>query len=279
MRTVVAATRLPSPLRGGVGGGVASAPPLYLRRNPSPKPSPRKGERALTSRRGFRETFCMNDQGRPTRAEPIAAERKTFTGNRGLAIEEALLFEIGRNEVTGVDVDMPATKGDRLGKASPQGADRSAGTLRARRDAPLRAAQPEELRHRPRHLSARLVHDEAQPAAQRAGGAADRLCRHPPAAAGLLGARRAGADPRARPLAHRDHRHAFGRDDAEGRRAWRALRHDGDQGGARRARRDAHQGAGAGLRARHQPGDGGAARLFGRAGAGARRTARCISTR
>ena len=65
------------------------------------------------------------------------------------------------------------------------------------------------------------------------------FCRHPPAAAGLLRAGRAGADPRARPLAARDHRHAFGRDEPEGRRAWRALRHDGDQGGAFRARRDA----------------------------------------
>lgn len=58
----------------------------------------------------------MNDQGRPTRAEPVAAERKTFTGNRGLAIEEALLFEIGRVGITGVDVDVPENKRDRLGK-------------------------------------------------------------------------------------------------------------------------------------------------------------------
>ncbi len=58
----------------------------------------------------------MNDQGRPTRAEPIAAEPKTFTGARGLAIEEPLLFEIGRAEITGVDIDAVATKGDRLGK-------------------------------------------------------------------------------------------------------------------------------------------------------------------
>ena len=39
----------------------------------------------------------MNDQTRPTRAEPIAAKHETFTGNRGLAIEEPLLFEIGRH--------------------------------------------------------------------------------------------------------------------------------------------------------------------------------------
>jgi len=54
--------------------------------------------------------------GPPTRAEPIAAEPKTFTGNRGLAIEEPLLFEIGRAEITGVDIDPVASKSDRLGK-------------------------------------------------------------------------------------------------------------------------------------------------------------------
>ena len=84
-------------------------------------------------------------------------------------------------------------------------------------------------------------------------------------------ARRAGADPRARPLAARDHRHALRRDEPQGRRAWRALRHDGDQGGACRSRRGAQQGAGAGIGARHQPGDRGAARLFGGLRAGAPR--------
>jgi glycine cleavage system P protein (glycine dehydrogenase) subunit 2 len=57
----------------------------------------------------------MNDQGRPTNVEPVAAKRETFTGNHALAIEEPLLFEIGRAEITGVDVDVPETKGDRLG--------------------------------------------------------------------------------------------------------------------------------------------------------------------
>ena len=78
----------------------------------------------------------MNDQGRPTRAEPIAAKRETFTGNRGLAIEEPLLFEIGRAEISGVDVDVPATKGDRLGKH--------------RRKAPIdlpALSEPEAMRH------------------------------------------------------------------------------------------------------------------------------------
>ena len=58
--------------------------------------------------------------------------------------------------------------------------------------------------------------------------------------------------------------------DAEGRRARRAVRHDGDQVGAGGARREAIDGAGAGIGARHQSGDCGAARLPRRDRAGAR---------
>jgi glycine dehydrogenase subunit 2 len=58
----------------------------------------------------------MNDQGRPTRAEPVAAKHETFTGARALAAEEPLLFETGRADITGVDIDVPKTKSDRLGK-------------------------------------------------------------------------------------------------------------------------------------------------------------------
>jgi glycine dehydrogenase subunit 2 len=58
----------------------------------------------------------LNRQGRPTAAdvaEPSA--RTTFTGNRALRIEEPLLFEIGRPEVTGVDLDEPAEFTPRFG--------------------------------------------------------------------------------------------------------------------------------------------------------------------
>ncbi len=58
----------------------------------------------------------MNDQTRPTRAEPLEAKRETFTGNHALAIEEPLLFEIGRAEISGVDVDLPEAVPERLGK-------------------------------------------------------------------------------------------------------------------------------------------------------------------
>jgi len=78
----------------------------------------------------------MNDQGRPTRAEPKEAKCETFTGNRGLAIEEPLLFEIGRKEISGVDVDVPETTGNRLGKH--------------RRKAPIdlpALSEPEGMRH------------------------------------------------------------------------------------------------------------------------------------
>ncbi|MFG1299345.1 aminomethyl-transferring glycine dehydrogenase subunit GcvPB [Xanthobacter sp. V3C-3] len=59
----------------------------------------------------------MNREGRgattPQSAAPFAPE--TFTGNRALDLEEGLLFEIGRTEVTGVDIPEPAPFKDRLG--------------------------------------------------------------------------------------------------------------------------------------------------------------------
>jgi len=51
----------------------------------------------------------VNEQGRPTApgAANSAGMEHTFTGNRGLQIEEPLIFEIGRNDVTGVDLPEP----------------------------------------------------------------------------------------------------------------------------------------------------------------------------
>jgi glycine dehydrogenase subunit 2 len=58
----------------------------------------------------------MNQQGRPTKpVEAVSTAPATFTGNRALRIEEALIFEIGRPEVTGVDLDEPAAFTPRLG--------------------------------------------------------------------------------------------------------------------------------------------------------------------
>jgi glycine dehydrogenase subunit 2 len=58
----------------------------------------------------------MNDQGRPTHpGEATPIRRATFTGNRALDMEEALIFETGRLGATGVDIDEPAPFEDRLG--------------------------------------------------------------------------------------------------------------------------------------------------------------------
>jgi len=58
----------------------------------------------------------LNRQGRSTAAgEAGAARAATFTGNRALRIEEALIFEIGRPEVSGVDLDEPPDFALRLG--------------------------------------------------------------------------------------------------------------------------------------------------------------------
>jgi glycine dehydrogenase subunit 2 len=51
----------------------------------------------------------LNRQGRPSEAgQAEASAHETFTGNRALQIEEALIFEIGRSETTGVDLEEPA---------------------------------------------------------------------------------------------------------------------------------------------------------------------------
>jgi glycine dehydrogenase subunit 2 len=57
--------------------------------------------------------------GRPMEAA-AAPEAKTFTSNRGLEIEEGLIFEIGRPENTGVDLDEPLPFKHRLGSLERQ---------------------------------------------------------------------------------------------------------------------------------------------------------------
>lgn len=61
--------------------------------------------------------MSMNTQGRPTAAGDAGAafRPKTFTGNRALDMEEPLLFEIGRLDVTGVDLDEPEAFETELG--------------------------------------------------------------------------------------------------------------------------------------------------------------------
>ncbi len=62
----------------------------------------------------------LNKQGRPTRPQDGGNNadertRATFTGNRALQLEEPLIFEIGRREISGVDVPEAAGAGSRLG--------------------------------------------------------------------------------------------------------------------------------------------------------------------
>ncbi|MFL5108310.1 MAG: aminomethyl-transferring glycine dehydrogenase subunit GcvPB, partial [Xanthobacteraceae bacterium] len=79
----------------------------------------------------------LNRQGRPTGAgDSDSTVPATFTGNRALRIEEALIFEIGRPEVSGVDLDEPATFTPRLGTLT--------------RDVPMGLpglSEPEAVRH------------------------------------------------------------------------------------------------------------------------------------
>jgi glycine dehydrogenase subunit 2 len=79
----------------------------------------------------------MNNQGRPTRpTDTDAAPVETFTSNRGLDIEEALLFEIGRPDTSGVDIDEAPAFEDRLGAHARKGAIGLPGL-----------SEPETLRH------------------------------------------------------------------------------------------------------------------------------------
>ena len=58
----------------------------------------------------------LNNQGRDTQPQTSVREtRETFTGNRALDLEEALIFDIGHVEATGVDIDAPDEFTARLG--------------------------------------------------------------------------------------------------------------------------------------------------------------------
>src|SRR5471032_457856 len=58
----------------------------------------------------------LNNQGRPTHSGDAAiSDAGTFTGNRALDMEEALIFETGRLDATGVDIDEPSPFASRLG--------------------------------------------------------------------------------------------------------------------------------------------------------------------
>ena len=76
--------------------------------------------------------MTMNAQGRPTQPSPAAGDAAaTFTGNRALDAEEALIFELGRLNVTGVDIDEPEPFASRLGAFARKVADRPSRAHRA----------------------------------------------------------------------------------------------------------------------------------------------------
>ena len=54
-------------------------------------------------------------EARERAGEAIERESPTFSGNRGLAIDEPLIFEIGRTDTTGVDLPEPPPVASRLG--------------------------------------------------------------------------------------------------------------------------------------------------------------------
>ena len=137
---------------------------------------------------------------------------ETFTGNRGLQIEEPLIFEQDRPAAAASICRSRRRSRDRLDGLERAGADRPARAQRAAGGAPLHAARRRRTTPSTRALSAGLVHHEAQPAPQREDGAAARLRRPPSAAAGLDRAGRARADRHAGALAEDADRHAGGGD-------------------------------------------------------------------
>jgi glycine dehydrogenase subunit 2 len=91
----------------------------------------------------------MNREGRPTRPEGVEAGAATWTGNRGLMLEEPLLFEIGDTETTGVDFDPPSHS---RGEGQPPHSDgrvreRLAGLQRNRPIGLAGLTEPETVRH------------------------------------------------------------------------------------------------------------------------------------
>jgi len=81
--------------------------------------------------------MSMNTQGRPTTpGEAADATHPTFTGNKALMIEEPLIYEIGRPDVTGVDLDDDAETETHLG-----------GLERAQDPGLPGLSEPETMRH------------------------------------------------------------------------------------------------------------------------------------
>ena len=100
----------------------------------------------------------MNEQGRPTAPVTAVTEdaANTFTGNRALQMEEPLIFETGRYDVTGVDLPQEARSAERAtGSKQEAGSAEGATGKKTRlgkhaRTAPIDLpglTEPEAMRH------------------------------------------------------------------------------------------------------------------------------------
>lgn len=102
--------------------------------------------------------MTINQSGwRPTTPVAGGSDAQTFTGNRALMLEEALIFEIGSADVTGVDFDFPSAPVD-AGAQSPGDVARGSGPQLSQgnrlagleRTAPIGLpglSEPETVRH------------------------------------------------------------------------------------------------------------------------------------
>ena len=187
----------------------------------------------------------LNRQGRPTRARRRRAMRASADDlhrqSRPRSIEEPLIFEIGRADTTGVDLDEPEPFTPRLGglertrrrsacpaSPSPRRCATTCGCPRRTTPStpalfPLGSCT---MKHNPR-LNEKMA---------RLPGFADI---HPLQPVSTVQGALELIDELARWLLELTGMPAVAHD-AQGRRAWRALRHDGDQG---RASRRAGEGA------------------------------------
>ena len=195
-----------------------------------------------------RSPRCSHDRHDAQIPGPSWASPRTYTGNRGLQIEEPLIFEIGALETSGVDFEEPdAVREPRSAIWSGSDAIGLPGL-----------SEPEAVRHYVRLSqknysidsgifplgSCTMKHNpRLNEKMARLPGFGDIHPLQPQKT--VQGAIELMAD--AVRLADQADRHAGGRAVAQGRRAWRALRHDRDPRGARSARRggDAARRAGA----------------------------------
>jgi glycine dehydrogenase subunit 2 len=95
--------------------------------------------------------MSLNSSGwRPEAPQSSSAAGDTFTGNRGLMLEEALLFEIGSVEQTGVDLGEPAMAPNSGGPHEHAMDEVHYETFKLRRSRPIGLpglSEPETVRH------------------------------------------------------------------------------------------------------------------------------------